>query len=73
MKDLRKTQKTLVMLACSAIACGLGWALVSGHEHSPLTILFFGAGLSVLASVARSVSKEQELSEKKALLQISKI
>jgi hypothetical protein len=61
MKDMRKI---MVLLACGALACGLGWAFWHGPEQSPLTLLFFGCGLAVLASVARRAAPRPELLEK---------
>ncbi len=69
---MKDTQKILVMFACTAIACGLGWAFWHGPEQSPVTLLFFGLGLAVLASVARNTGK-RELLEKNEALQVSKI
>jgi hypothetical protein len=69
---MKETQKIMVTMACSALAGGLVWALWQGPEQSPLTLLFFGLGLALLASVARNASK-RELSEKTEVLQVSKI
>ena len=69
MKDI---QKLMVSLACAAIASGLVWAVWHGPEQSPVTLLFFGIGLAVLASAARR-SEKNELSEKTEVLQVSKI
>jgi uncharacterized membrane protein len=69
MKDM---QKLLVAIACAAIACGLVWAVWYGPEQSPVTMLFFGLGLAVLASVARRTGKREVLENNEAL-QVSKI
>jgi hypothetical protein len=69
---MKDTQKIMVTVACLAISCGLGWAFWQGPEQSPVTLLFFGLGLAMLASVARRTGKK-ELSEKTEALQVSKI
>lgn len=73
MKELRLLQKILLAGAGLALVCGFVWAFRHGAERAPLTFVFFGLGLTLLASVARSISTKTELSEKQETLQVSKV
>lgn len=73
MKELRLFHKILLAGAGAALICGLVWAFWHGAERAPLTFVFFGLCLTLLASVARNSNGKTELSEKDETLQVSKV